>query len=62
MKWDFDQDKKWCEQCNAYQRYLMSVDHSFCAECGSRVRLFSKADAETFGEELTKRRWRGTGM
>ena len=61
MKWDFDQDKKWCEKCNSYQRYMMSVDHSFCAECGSKVRLFSKADAATFGEELVKRRWRGTG-
>ena len=61
MTRDFDQDKKWCDECNDYQRYMMSVDHSFCAECGSKVRLFSKKDAEAFGEELTKRRWRGTG-
>ena len=39
----------------------MSVDHSYCTECGSKVRLFSKADAEAFGDEVTKRRWRGTG-
>ncbi len=58
---DFENDKKWCEQCNSYQRYLMSVNHSFCSECGSQVRLFSKADAEAFTEQLTKRRWRGTG-
>ena len=61
MSRDFESDKKWCDKCNDYQRYLMSVDHSFCAECGSKVRLFSKKDAAASGEELTKRRWRGTG-
>lgn len=60
-KCDFLNDKKWCEQCNSYQRYLMSVNHSFCAECGSQVRLFSKADSIAFGENLQKRRWRNTG-
>ena len=60
-KRDFDNDRKWCENCNAYQRYLMSVNYSFCVECGSKVRLFSKADAQTFGEDLLKRRWRTTG-
>jgi rRNA maturation endonuclease Nob1 len=60
-KLDFDNEKKWCDKCNAYQRYLMSVNHSFCAECGGKVRLFSKADAEVFSEDLLKRRWRGTG-
>ena len=58
---DFLSEKKWCEKCNSYQRYLMSVDRSFCIECGSAVRLFSKADAEKFGEDLQRRRWRGTG-
>ena len=61
MTRDFDTDRKWCEKCNAYIRYMMSVDHSYCTECGSKVRLFSKADAEAFGDEVTKRRWRGTG-
>ena len=61
MKRDFETDTKWCEKCNSYQRYMMSVDHSYCAECGAKVRLFSKADALQFGDELTKRRWRGTG-
>ncbi len=58
---DFDNDKKWCEQCNRYQRYLMSVNQSYCIECGAEVRLFNKADAAAFGEDLEKRRWRGTG-
>jgi hypothetical protein len=60
-KCDFNKDKKWCDECNGYQRYLMSVNHSFCAECGSQVRLFSKADSLAFGESLQKRRWGNTG-
>ena len=60
-KGDFENDKKWCEKCNDYRPYLMSVNHSFCAECGGQVRLFSKADATVFGEDLQKRRWRNTG-
>ena len=58
---DFQSEKKWCEKCGRYQRYLMSVNESFCVECGSKVRLFSKADSEAFGEDLLKRRWRVTG-
>lgn len=58
---DFENEKKWCEQCGKYQRYLMSVNHSFCVECGQQVRLFSRQDAEMFSEDLQKRRWRVTG-
>jgi len=58
---DFNNDKKWCDKCDSYQRYLLSVNHSFCAECGSQVRLFSKADRAVFGEDLQKRRWGNTG-
>jgi hypothetical protein len=58
---DFQNETKWCEKCNCYQRYLMSVDHSFCIECGTKVRLFSKHDAAAFGEDVQRRRWRGTG-
>ncbi|MCA8958069.1 MAG: hypothetical protein KDC87_18480 [Planctomycetes bacterium] len=58
---DYENDKKWCEKCKRYQRYLMSVDRSYCVDCGSEVRLFSKEDAVAFGRDLEKRRWRGTG-
>ena len=47
---DFDTELKWCEKCKAYRRYLMSINHSYCAECGEKVRLFSKADAAAFGD------------
>ena len=60
-KSDFHTEKKWCEKCNAYKRYLMSVNHSFCLDCGSKVRLFSRKDAAEFGEVLQRRRWRSTG-
>jgi hypothetical protein len=61
MKRDFEKETKWCDACQTYPRYLQSVDHSFCVECGSRVRLFSKFDAESFGESLVKKRWHRTG-
>ncbi len=60
-KADFANDRKWCDKCNSYRPYLMSVNHSFCIECGEQVRLFSKTDAQVFGEDLQKRRWRNTG-
>ena len=60
-KSDFNSETKWCDQCKTYQPYLQSVDHSFCVECGTRVRLFSSTDAEAFGERLLKRRWHKTG-
>ena len=58
---NFDNETKWCDKCNRYQRYLMSVNHSFCIECGEKVRLFSKDDSKQFGEELQQRRWRVSG-
>ena len=45
---DFYREKKWCEKCRNYVRFLMSIDHSFCVHCGSQVRLFSKKDLEAF--------------
>ena len=45
---DFYSEKKWCEKCQEYVRFLMSVDHSFCITCGTRVRLFSQKDWEAF--------------
>lgn len=45
---DFYSETKWCETCHKYVRFLMSVDHSFCVHCGSKVRLFSKKDWEAF--------------
>lgn len=57
-KHDSYEEKKWCASCNSYQPYLMSVNHSYCMVCGSQVRLFSKADAARFNDQIQKRRWR----
>ncbi|MHC4515986.1 MAG: hypothetical protein ACYTGW_14895 [Planctomycetota bacterium] len=60
MKPDFEHEKKWCPKCGAYRHYLMSVNHSFCVECGTQMRLFNKKDQQRFTEELQKRRLRTT--
>ena len=60
MKPDFAQEKKWCPKCEDYRRYLMSINHSFCVQCGTQMRLFSKQDQARFTEELQKRRLRTT--
>ncbi len=57
---DFNHERKWCGQCNSYVRYLMSVNHSYCVECGAMVKLFSKEDAQRFSEEIEKRKWKAS--
>ena len=56
---DYYSDRKFCTQCNAYVAYLMSVDHSYCAECGTEVRLFSKEDWSAFNESMQAKRPKG---
>ena len=56
---DFYSDRKYCPDCKEYVHYLMSVERSYCIECGSRVRLFSKGDWEEFNESLSRQRSRG---
>ena len=58
---NFERDKKWCPKCEEYQRYMMSVNHSFCTNCGTQMRLFSKKDQERFTEEVQRRRVYRTG-
>lgn len=57
---DYYGERKWCEHCKDYVRYLMSVDHSFCVQCGNRVRLFSRHDAERFVETVQRHRWQAS--
>lgn len=45
---DYYNEKKWCDDCGDYVRFLMSVDHSYCVHCGTLVRLFNKQDWEAF--------------
>lgn len=56
----FRTGRKWCPSCDAYVPYLMSIDVSYCAECGGEVRLLSKEDWEQFSETLDRRRPSGT--
>ena len=45
--------------CPDYVAYLMSIEHSYCAKCGSEVRLFSDQDWTAFNESLQARRPKG---
>jgi hypothetical protein len=39
----------------------MSINHSFCIDCGSRVRLFSQEDALRFNADVERRKWKISG-
>jgi hypothetical protein len=56
---NFYSDRKFCDHCETYVSYLMSVDKSFCVECGNEVHLFSKEDWQDFNETLQSRRTKG---
>ncbi len=53
-------ERKWCEHCKDYVRYLMSVDHSFCTHCSNKVRLFRNDDAQRFAETVERHRWQAS--
>ncbi|MCK6446713.1 MAG: hypothetical protein L6Q99_10010 [Planctomycetes bacterium] len=56
---DYYADRKFCAHCQNYVPYLMSVDKSFCVQCGGEVRLFSQADWQAFNQALQDRRPKG---
>lgn len=56
---DYYNDRKFCTTCCDYVPYLMSVEHSYCAACGSEVRLFSESDWEAFNESMQARKPKG---
>ena len=58
-RFDYYSDRKYCPECDDYVSYLMSIEHSYCVQCGGEVRLFSKQDWENFHESLAARRPRG---
>ena len=57
---DYYTETKWCPTCKTYVRYMMSVNASHCAECGSVVNLFNKDDLTRFNDDLEKRRWKAS--
>lgn len=56
MELDYYSDRKFCPTCNAYVPYLMSVDKSYCAQCGQDVRLFSEQDWTAFNASMQEKR------
>jgi hypothetical protein len=52
-------DRKFCASCNDYVPYLMSVEHSYCAQCGAEVRLFSEQDWTAFNESIRAKHPKG---
>jgi len=56
---DFYNDRKFCPSCDKYVSYLMSIEHSFCVDCGTEVRLFSGNDWQEFNDSLSAKRPKG---
>ena len=56
---DFYNDRKYCHECDEYVPYLRSMEHSYCVQCGTEVRLFSRDDWERFHESLKERKPKG---
>ncbi len=56
---DFYNDRKFCAHCNRYVPYLMSLERSYCADCGQEVRLFSESDWKHFHAKIQERKLKG---
>jgi hypothetical protein len=54
---EFYTEQKWCEHCSHYVRFMMSINQSYCVECGGRVRLFNQSDANSFQETVQRHKW-----
>jgi rRNA maturation endonuclease Nob1 len=57
---EFYRETKWCESCQAQVRFLMSVNHSFCIDCGSKVRLFSREERTRFAESVQRHKYQAS--
>ena len=56
----FYAEQKWCDHCNGYVRFLMSINHSYCIECGGRVRLFNRDDGRNFHDTVQRHKWQAS--
>ncbi len=45
---DFYDDRKYCDRCKRYVRYLTSMNQSYCINCDGKVTVFSKKDMKAF--------------
>ena len=50
-------ETKWCDACSAQVRYLASVNHSFCVQCGGKVRLFARDEQARVVEAAQRHRY-----
>lgn len=57
---EFYNEQKWCDHCNGYVRFLMSINHSYCIECGGRVRLFNPNDSRDFHDTVQRHKWQAS--
>ncbi|HEX6812987.1 MAG TPA: hypothetical protein VF384_15285 [Planctomycetota bacterium] len=57
---EFYNERKWCDNCRQYVSFLMSVNYSYCVLCGGRVRLFSRADADSFQQNVQRHKWQAS--
>jgi len=57
---EFYNEQKWCDHCNTYVRFMMSVNHSYCIECGGRVRLFNRNDSKNFQDTVQRHKWQAS--
>ena len=59
-KSDYYDETKFCDHCKQRVRFLMSVNHSYCVQCGSRVRLFSREESEHFQRSVQRHKWQAS--
>ena len=57
---EFYSESKWCDECKGYVRFLMSVNHSYCVDCGGKVRLFSRDDGRSFTDTVQRHKWQAS--
>jgi len=57
---EFYRELKWCDACRKQVRFLMSVNHSFCVQCGGKVRMFSREESLRFAETVQRHRWQAS--
>lgn len=57
---EFYNEQKWCDHCKGYVRFLMSINHSYCIECGGRVRLFNGNDSRDFHDTVQRHKWQAS--
>lgn len=57
---EFYKETKYCETCRTYVRFLMSVNHSYCVQCGGKVRMFSRDDSRNFIDTVQRHKWQAS--